>query len=208
MNQDRPDRLIHSPTTRNMPVIVFRSSHSINPSCTVTKYFHWRLLKHPRNASRYWLSCSDRHTIGLGMFLLSGFCLCKPIILFLEVHTHSIQLLKCKHSAQYDNPILKNYLKFLIKRNTVLHYEKAIPKPGEAFLLPKFIAEPKRFVPPGGGIRGSLPQVRCPIHIDDRTGGELGPFGGEEKDCIGDLFRTGNPVQRALGTDLPSAFSL
>ena len=57
-NRDSPDRLIRSPTTRNNPVKVFRSSHSINPSSMVTKYFHWRLRKQGRKASRNWHSCS------------------------------------------------------------------------------------------------------------------------------------------------------
>jgi hypothetical protein len=60
---------MRSPTTRSNPVIVFRSSHSIKPSSTVTKYFHWRRLKQGRKTSKYWRSCSDKHTIGLGMVL-------------------------------------------------------------------------------------------------------------------------------------------
>jgi hypothetical protein len=66
-NRDNPERLTCSATTRNNPVIVFRSSHSIRPSRTMTKYYHWRLLKQERNSSKYWRSCSDKHTIGLGM---------------------------------------------------------------------------------------------------------------------------------------------
>ena len=44
-NLDKPERLIRSLATRNIPVMVRRSSHQINPSSNVIKYFHWRLLK-------------------------------------------------------------------------------------------------------------------------------------------------------------------
>ena len=39
------------PTTTRRPRSVRCPSHSINPSSTITKYFHWRWLKQGRNSS-------------------------------------------------------------------------------------------------------------------------------------------------------------
>jgi len=38
----------------------------------MTKYFHWRRLKHAQTDSIYRRSSLDRHTIGLGMVFVLG----------------------------------------------------------------------------------------------------------------------------------------
>jgi len=71
----------------------------MNASSTVTKYFHWRLLKQGRKAPANGRNAAERHTIALGMVRLQGLGFGKPIILEVN-HARTIQFEKCKDSDQ------------------------------------------------------------------------------------------------------------